>query len=520
MSQFQILWADDEIDLLKPHILFLKAKGYEVTPVYSGNDAIELCMDPKFDILFLDENMPGLTGLETLVKVKTMRPALPVVMITKSDEERIMEEAIGSKIADYLIKPINPSQVILSLKKILENKRLVSEKTNQSYLQEFRALGMSYTERLSHEEWADVYKKLLYWEQEIELANNDTMKEVLDNQKQEANTYFWKFISNEYEEWLNNAKVNPPLMSHQLMKTKVFPLLKDDVPVFFILMDNLRFDQWKAIEPLIAEYFTVEEESTYFSILPTTTAYARNAIFAGMMPSEIEKQFPKDWVGDDEEDGKNNFEDKLVEAQLAKNRLDIKFSYHKILNIQQGKALTDNYQNLLSNKLNVIVYNFVDMLSHARTDMAMIKELAPNESGYRSLTKSWFTHSPLFDLIKSIATKKVKLIITTDHGTVLVKKPYKIVGDKESTNSNLRYKQGRNLNFEEKGVYFTRKPERLFLPKRNISTTYVFCPENYFFAYPNNYNYFVNFYKDTFQHGGISLEEMIIPYVVLTPKNK
>ncbi len=519
MSNYHILWADDEIDLLKPHIIFLNSKGYDVTPVYSGNDAIELCTDPKFDILFLDENMPGLTGLETLVKVKSIRPNLPVVMITKSDEERIMEEAIGSKIADYLLKPLNPNQILISVKKILDNKRLVSEKTNQTYLQQFRSLSSVYTDRLNQEEWVDIYKKLVFWELEMDQANDDTLTEVLTNQKSEANSYFWKFIEEEYDGWLNDPKANNPLMSHQLMKKKVFPLLEEQSPVFFILIDNLRYDQWKVLEPVISEFYNIEEESNYYAMLPTTTAFARNAIFSGLLPADIAKNFPDYWVNDEDDEGKNNFEDKLLEAQLKKNKLDIKFSYNKILNLQQGKALADSVNNLMANRLNVVVYNFVDMLSHARTDMAMIKELAPNESGYRSLTKSWFMHSPLLDLIKNLASKKIKLVITTDHGTVCVKRPYKIIGDKESTNTNLRYKQGRNLAVDEAGVYFTRKPERLGLPKRNISTAFAFAAEDYFFAYPNNYNYYANFYRDTFQHGGISLEEMIIPFVVLNPKS-
>lgn len=517
MQRYNILWADDEIDLLKPHILFLNNKGYDVTSVNNGSDAIEKCLDSHYDLVFLDENMPGMTGLEALTQIKAMKPGLPVVMITKNEEEHIMEEAIGSKIADYLIKPLNPNQILLSAKKILENKRLISEKTNLGYQQDFRNLSMAYNERIDYQEWSEIYKKMVFWELGIDQTENKSMSEVLEMQKDEANNNFSKFIMDNYEDWLNDPKMDKPLLSHQLMKKKVFPLITED-PLFFILIDNLRYDQWKMLESSISEYFNVEEESTYYSILPTTTAYARNAIFSGMMPTEMVKYHPDLWVNDDEEEGRNNNEQEYLSRQLQKNNLKLKFSYNKILNINQGKSLNENFNNLLNNQLNVVVYNFVDMLSHARTDMAMIRELAPDESAYRSLTTSWFLHSPLLELIKRISEKKAKLVITTDHGTIRVKRPFKIIGDR-NVNSNLRYKQGKNLGFEDDNVMVVRKPERLMLPKLNVSTAYVFALRDYFFAYPNNFNYYVNYYKDTFQHGGISLEEMIIPFIYLTPKN-
>jgi len=518
MQRYSILWADDEIDLLKPHIIFLKSKGYDVTPVPSGADALEKCQEEKFDVVFLDENMPGMSGLETLSQIKASKPTLPVVMITKSEEEHIMEEAIGAKIADYLIKPLNPNQILLSVKKILENKKLITEKTNIGYQQDFRNLSMAYNDRIGHNEWVDIYKKLIYWDLEIDSTQNKAMRDILDMQKSEANKNFSKFIMEEYESWLNDASGDKPLLSHQLMKKKAFPLLEgSDEPVFFVLIDNLRYDQWKILQPAIEELFDVKEESTYYSILPTTTSYARNAIFSGLLPSEMEKRHPELWVHDDEEESKNNFEEEFLKQQLSRNRINVKFSYNKITNNTLGKSLVDNIPNLMGNKLNVIVYNFVDMLSHARTDMAMIRELAPDESAYRSITNSWFLHSPLLDSLKRIAEKKVKLIITTDHGTIRVKRPFKIVGDK-NTNTNLRYKQGKNLGLEEDDVYLNRKPERLFLPKRNVSTAFAFAIEDYFFAYPNNYNYYVNYYKDTFQHGGISLEEIIVPVITLSSK--
>jgi len=518
MQRYNILWADDEIDLLKPHILFLNNKGYDVTPVNSGSDAIEKFESEYFDIVFLDENMPGMSGLETLGLIKASKPTIPVVMITKSEEEHIMEEAIGSKIADYLIKPLNPNQILLSVKKILDNKRLVTEKINLNYQQDFRNLAMAFSDHLGHEEWIDIYKKLVYWELEIDNTENRSMAEVLENQKVEANANFAKFVIANYVDWLNDPNVSRPLLSHQLMKKRVFPKLEKEKPLFFIVIDNLRYDQWKIIEPSILDYFNVDDEELYYSILPTTTAYSRNAIFSGMLPLEMAKFHPDIWVGEDNDDSKNKHEEAFLARQIAKNRLDIRHSYHKVIHTNQGRQVLDNISNLMSNDLNVIVYNFVDMLSHARTDMQMIRELAHDESAYRSITNSWFIHSPLLETIKRISEKGASIIITTDHGTIRVKRPFKIVGDKK-TNTNLRYKQGKNLGYDGKNIFAVRKPEEFHLPKVNVSTSYVFALEDNFFAYPNNYNYYVNYYRDTFQHGGVSMEEMIIPIISLTSRN-
>jgi DNA-binding response OmpR family regulator len=518
MDKIKILWADDEIDLLKPHILFLKEKGYDVITSTNGRDALNLVQKDNFDIVFLDENMPGLSGLETLVQIKNIRADVPVVMITKNEAEEIMEEAIGSKIADYLIKPVNPNQILLSIKKNLDNKRLISEKTTQSYQQEFRQIGMSLSDKLSWNEWNEVYKKLVFWEIELEKTQDPGMYDILTMQKSEANNLFSKFVENNYLNWLKDPE-KAPMLSHLLMRRKVFPVVDEsEDPVFFILIDNLRYDQWKVIQPILLELFKLVEEENYCAILPTATQYARNAIFAGMMPLEIEKRFPDKWVNDEDEGGKNQFEEDFLADQLQRLRKTYKFSYNKITNIDAGKSLVESIPNLFNNKLNVIVYNFVDMLSHARTDMQVIRELAEDEKAYRSITKSWFEHSPLLDVFRRIAERPSKVIITTDHGTIRVKEPSKIIGDR-NTNTNLRYKQGRNLNYEKKDVLEIRNPSDAFLPKANISTSYVFVKGDKFFAYPNNFNYYVNFYKDTFQHGGISPEEMIIPFITLQSKS-
>jgi len=516
MQQFKILWADDEIELLKPHILFLEQKGYHVTPVNSGADALEEIDHDQFDIVFLDENMPGMSGLETLNYIKSTHPNLPVVMITKSEEEEIMEEAIGAKIADYLIKPLNPNQILLSVKKILDNKRIISEKTNQGYQRDFQRLSMEVMDAVDHTDWTEIYKKLVYWELEIDETEDKSMVEVLNAQKVEADGNFSNFITNNYESWISDPNANRPLLSHNVLKSKVFPLMGVE-PVFLIIIDNLRYDQWKIIEPDISELFSIESEEIYHAILPTTTSYARNSLFAGLTPLEIAKRLPELWVDEEEDEKKNSHEKELLEANLVRNGIKDRFSYHKILRSEEGKQLSESISNLMSNSLNAVVFNFVDMLSHARTDMQMIRELAPDESAYRSITKSWFMHSTLYDTLKALAEQKVKVVITTDHGTVRVGRAHKIVGDRK-TNTNLRYKVGKNLAFDDKEVYFHRNAELIGLPKSHVSSTFVFALKDHFFAYPNNFNHYVRHYKDTFQHGGISMEEILIPLVVLGTK--
>jgi len=516
MTNGLLLWADDEMELLRAHLLFLEKKGYEVVTVTNGTDAIEECKNHTFDLVLLDEMMPGLSGLETLQRIKELSPQTPVVMVTKSEEEDIMNQAIGQQIADYLIKPVNPNQILLTLKKNIHRREIVTETVQTNYQQQFQQLSMQIMDCTSWQDWTDIYKRLVRWE--LELSQTDSqMTEMLDMQKEEANRGFAKYVKKNYLKWLED-RAKGPLLSPDIFKTKVFPLLNEGQKVFLIVLDNFRYDQWKMLERELAADFVIDEDM-YCSILPTATQYARNAIFSGLMPDQIAKMFPDLWVDEDEEEGKNLNEEPLIQTQLERYRRKNTFSYHKINTSAEAEKLLQQLNTLEKNDLNVVVFNFIDMLSHARTESKMVRELANNESAYRSITLSWFRHSVIADLFRQLAQTDYRVIITTDHGSIRANNPVKIIGDR-NTNTNLRYKLGKNLAYDSKDLFVIKEPRRAMLPAPNLSTSYVFATGDDFFAYPNNYNYYVSYYRNTFQHGGISMEEMLIPLITLKGKER
>ncbi len=516
MRQVRILWVDDEVGVLRSHILFLKEKGYETDTCPGGTDAITMVQEKPYDIIFLDEHMPGLSGIETLRRIKELKPSIPVVMITKSEEEDIMEAAIGSQIADYLIKPVKPQQILLSLKKILDLDSIVSKQTTSVFRGEFGSITGMISEASDFDQWSELYRKLVFWQAELIRSSDTGMREVLRMQESDANRAFGRFVEKNYLKWLSPSATDKPLLSPAVMSKKVFPLIRKGSPLFCIIIDNMRLDQWQSMAGDLSPFLRHVSDELYLSILPTSTQYSRNALFAGLMPAAISDSTPEYWISDHEDEGKNLFEDKLLARHLQRAGITGRWSYHKIRTEAEGRAVNEKMQHLMSNDLNVLVYNFVDMLSHARTEVDLIRDMTGDEASWLTLTHTWFVHSPLFELLKHVSSKGARVIFTTDHGSIRVNRPVRVIGDR-LTSVNLRYKTGRNMNYSPKDVFEINDPVKAGLPMTNISSKYIFARENDFLVYPNNYNQVVSYYKDSLQHGGISMQEMLLPLVYLEP---
>ena len=516
----RILWADDEIDMLRPHLMFLENKGYDVTSVTNGADAVQQVKDGAFEVILLDEQMPGMDGLETLAKIKDVRPEVPVVMVTKSEEETLMEEALGGQISDYLTKPVNPSQILLTCKRLLERSRLRQQSLSQSYLQSFNQIAQRLHQPLSHAEWVELYLELVRYD--LELEEDEGARDILDDQVRDANRIFGQFIEDHYSEWIAEVDYDPdeyrPVLSHEIIPEYVIPELRSgDEPVVFFVIDCMRYDQWLEFEKLLRPLFDIDTDF-YYGILPTATPYARNAIFSGLLPADLIERFPKVWSMDEEnEHSRNQYEEALLHHQLEQHHLDANIRYDKLIATEDGRTFAQDASNLTQHDLSAVVVNFVDILAHSRSDSDVIKELAPDEQAYRALTRTWFEHSWLYDALRRLSETDATVVITTDHGAIRSLRSTKVIGDRE-TSTALRYKYGRNLKCDEQDAIFVKDPERFGLPPHNMNTNYIIAKEDYYFVYPTNFHHYENLYRDTMQHGGASLQEMILPVATMRPK--
>ncbi len=522
MESNKLLWVDDEIELLKSHIIFLSEKGYDVDTATNGEDAISLVKQNNYDLIFLDEMMAGMGGLETLSKIKLLKPNIPVVMITKNEAESLMHEAIGGKISDYLTKPVNPSQVLLVCKKILEGKKITGQHAASNYLQDFNRISRALMENLDFAEWIDIYRKLVDWDIELDKHSEIGLQQTLYDQKKEANREFSKFVENNYTNWINTpGDIDTPTLTTEITDKYVIKHLEhENSTVFYFVLDCLRLDQWLVMENHLLDLFNVEKDY-YYSILPTATPYARNALFSGLFPGEIEKYYPDLWLDkDDDERSMNKYEKELLQLLLDRKKIKLKneLKYIKIIDPELGRNFEQNILSYKDLNLVAVVVNFLDMIAHGRSDSDLLKEIAPDESAYRSLTNSWFTHSSLLGTFRSIAKiRNAKIVITTDHGSIRCLKGAKVLGDRDAS-TNLRFKYGRNLKVDNKHAIYIKNPAQYKLPKRGVTVNYIIAKEDFYFVYPTDYHKFLSYYKDTFQHGGISLEEMILPVITLSPK--
>ena len=515
---FRVLWIDDNIDELRSHILFLGQKGYEVEGATNGRDGLALLNEKNFDAVLLDEMMPGMGGLETLEEIRKTHEHVPVIMITKSEAEDLMTKAIGRRIDDYLVKPVSPLQIMAALKKQVEAHKITEQQVTRDYLSHFQAVGDRVATAESPADWEGIYNDLVTWGMDLFRYSDHGLLATQDEQISAANLALGKYVREHYKDWVQGSD-GAPMMSPNLYEARIEPEVQKSDQVLWITIDCMRMDQWRMVEPLLEPYYHMER-SQYWSMLPTATPYARNAMFAGLWPLDIAKKFPKLWHdGQHDESSRNAHEDKLLAAQLE--RLDSpaagSMRYFKISDARDTDSLRRDFSSLGNVRLVAGVYNFLDIMAHGRSQNSILKELAPDEAAFRTLMRTWFEHSSLFEVLKAAARRGATTIVTTDHGSMFSRRATKIRGNRDAS-SNVRYKFGDNLTVEDKRVMLMKNPADYQLPPNSAIETYAVTTENYYLVYPTNYHEYERLYRDSFQHGGISLEEMICPFAVLRPR--
>lgn len=516
----RILWADDEIDMLRPHILYLKGKGYEVEAVSNGEDAVKSAEAKSFDIVLLDEMMPGMGGLATLEAIKQRHPNLPVIMITKNEEENLMNMALGRQIADYLTKPVNPSQIHLAIKKVFESEALQRSQRTRDYVAEFnRVLSLRHG-ALGWQDWAELFQRVVGWDLEFRQIQEESLRQSHQEQKGQLNREFARFVEDHYAGWVQKPFGERPPLSVDIAPHWVLPHLKEGRRVALVVIDCMRLDQWSILEPLVRPYFDIKTD-LFMSILPTATPYSRNAIFSGLYPSEIARKYPDWWLENaPKEDSRNRYEkelmDKLLEAEgipTAGHR------YLKIFTPQESNNLRKKINTLGEATFLSMVFNFVDMLAHGRSESELLQELAPDEEALRGVLQSWFQHSALLEVLRVLSRQDTVVVVTTDHGLVQVKRSSEVLGNRD-TSTSIRYKFGDNLGCNEREALHIKRPEEYKLPGDGLIKHYIIAKENFYFVYPTNFHQYERQFRNSFQHGGISMEEMILPVATLYPRSR
>jgi CheY-like chemotaxis protein len=516
-AERKILWADDEIELLKPHILMLEERGYRVTPVTNGTDAVAFAAREKFDVVLLDESMPGMGGLAALEAIKERDPAIPIVLVTKNEAESLMDDAIGRRIDDFLLKPVRPTQIFLALKRLLESNRLQESRRARDYVAELARLRAESAQGLDWRGWVDLYARSAQWDVELDQVDDAGLKQAQGDQRRELNVEFSQYVEAAYESWVQGGEA-PPL-STGVFDRWVAPHLRDGRRVYFVIIDCMRLDQWLTVEPLLRAHFEIEL-AHHVSILPTATPYSRNAIFSGLLPDEIRRLHPEYWQeASGDERSKNRYERQLLEAHLGRLGLALSpgLKYLKVYNVEEANNVRRNVVTFQNIPLVAMVFNFLDMLTHGRSESDLLKELAPDESAFRSVMRSWFLHSALFETLKGMAKQDCTVVITTDHGAVLSRRSALVYGTRE-TSTNLRFKFGSNISCEARQAIHVKDPARFRLPGDGHHKAYIIAKEDFYFVYPTRFHEYENKYRGSFQHGGISLEEMILPVATLTPR--
>jgi len=519
MSKRKILWVDDEIQLLKPHILFLESRGYEVLTATNGIDALETVKKEMLSAVLLDEMMDGLDGLAVLEKIKELKAFLPVIMITKSEEESLMEDAIGRKITDYLIKPVNPSQVLMILKKTLERKDITREAFSVNFMQFLQSVNsdlMSGIDSMSG--FADIYAQMVRWETEFEPSHHEDLFMMYTDMKREVNQQFEKFIIARYSDLVNSGDRLDIPFSPSVLDRFVTPQLRRGQKVLFILIDCMRYDQMLMIAPLIQEYFNIDMQR-HISILPTATPYSRNAIFAGLYPSEIDRVFPEIYSNAELDDSMNRFEGDLLTQYIQNRSLNLNggMKYLKIIDSRQGEQAAQHFSDFSSHQFISLVINFVDILAHRRSDNSLLQEILPDESSYRRIVRSWFEHSYIQQILRKASELGYTAVITSDHGSVIVNRSAMVKADRETT-TGTRYKTGNNLHVPGRAALHVKNPAEFRLPSMKLNSHFIFAREDHYFVYPNNIRKYQKQMADSFQHGGISMDEMILPVALCYPK--